>query len=199
MLRNNLTKQECPEDAEWLQGQLVGSVLCSSPIIQNLRAQLSASQREPVPFTRRAYLHLCLRQTPNGEKTSSLLFNHVWPRTCCLVFSHLFSRKPCVWACVCVCVCVCVLIAQLCPALCNPVDCSSSVHGIFQARTLEWVAISFSKGSSQSRDRIQVWLHCRQILYQLSHQRSPQIRVKRHILYLTAICSNFTKFLSLNY
>ena len=43
--------------------------------------------------------------------------------------------------------------------LCNPMDCSlpgSSVHGIFQARILEWVAISFSWGSSQPRDRTQV-------------------------------------------
>ena len=45
-----------------------------------------------------------------------------------------------------------VLIAQLCLILCNPMDCSSppdsSVHGILHARTLEWVAISFSTGSS---------------------------------------------------
>ena len=37
--------------------------------------------------------------------------------------------------------------AQLCPTLSNPMDCSltgSSVHGIYQARVLEWVAISFS-------------------------------------------------------
>ena len=42
-------------------------------------------------------------------------------------------------------VCVRVLAAQLCPTLCDPMDCSppgSSVHGILQARTLEWVAIS---------------------------------------------------------
>ena len=42
-------------------------------------------------------------------------------------------------------------VTQLCPTLCNPVDCSppgSSVHGILQARILEWVAISFSRGSS---------------------------------------------------
>jgi len=42
------------------------------------------------------------------------------------------------------------------PALCNPVDCrppGSSVHGIVQARILEWVAISFSRGSSQPTDR----------------------------------------------
>ena len=48
---------------------------------------------------------------------------------------------------VCVCVCVCVCVAQSCPTLCNPMDCrspGSSVHGILQARKLEWVAISFS-------------------------------------------------------
>ena len=43
--------------------------------------------------------------------------------------------------------------------LCNPMDCSlpgSSVHGILQARILEWVAISFSRGSSQLRDQTRV-------------------------------------------
>ena len=46
-------------------------------------------------------------------------------------------------------------VAQSCPTLRDPMDCSppgSSVHGIFQARILEWVAISFSRGSSRSRD-----------------------------------------------
>ena len=53
-----------------------------------------------------------------------------------------------------------------------PVDCSPpgpSVHGIFQARILEWVNISFSRVSSPGLP------HCRQILYQLSHQGSPRI------------------------
>ena len=45
----------------------------------------------------------------------------------------------------------------------------SSVHGILQARILEWVAISFSRGSSWPRNGTQVSRHCRQILYQLSH------------------------------
>ena len=48
-----------------------------------------------------------------------------------------------------------VLVAQLCATLCNPMDCSlpsSSVHGILQARILEWVAILFSRGSSWPRD-----------------------------------------------
>ena len=48
-------------------------------------------------------------------------------------------------------------VAQSCPTLCNSMDCSlsgSSVHGIFQARMLEWIAISFSRGSSRPRNRI---------------------------------------------
>ena len=50
-------------------------------------------------------------------------------------------------------------VAQSCPTLCDPMDCSLlgfSVHGIFQARVLEWVAISFSRGSFWLRDRTQV-------------------------------------------
>ena len=46
-------------------------------------------------------------------------------------------------------------VVQSCPTLCDPMDCSlpgSSVHGIFQTIVLEWIAISFSKGSSQPRD-----------------------------------------------
>ena len=53
-------------------------------------------------------------------------------------------------------------VAQSCPTLCNPMDCSlpgSSIHGILQARVLEWVAISFSRGSSQPRDQTRVsWI-----------------------------------------
>ena len=50
-------------------------------------------------------------------------------------------------------------VAQLCPTLCNPVDCSLpgfSIHGIFQARILEWVAVSFSRGYSWPRGWTQV-------------------------------------------
>ena len=49
-----------------------------------------------------------------------------------------------------------VLVAQLGLTLCNPMDCSmldSSVHGILQARILEGVAVSFSRGSSRPRDQ----------------------------------------------
>ena len=50
-------------------------------------------------------------------------------------------------------------VAQLCPTLCDPMDCSppgSSVHGILQARVLEWGAVAFSSGSSPPRDRTRV-------------------------------------------
>ena len=50
---------------------------------------------------------------------------------------------------------------QLYLTVCNPMDCSppgSSVHGILQKRILEWVAIPFSRGSSQPRDR--TWVSC---------------------------------------
>ena len=53
-----------------------------------------------------------------------------------------------------------VKVAQSCPALCNPIECSlpgSSVHGILQTRILKWVAIPFSRGSSQHRDKAQVY------------------------------------------
>ena len=49
-------------------------------------------------------------------------------------------------------------VAQSCLTLCDPMDCSlpgSSVHGIFQALVLEWIAISFSSRSSRPRDRTQ--------------------------------------------
>ena len=48
-------------------------------------------------------------------------------------------------------------VAQSCPTLCDPIDCSlpgSSVHGILQARGLEWVAISFSGGLTRDRTRV---------------------------------------------
>ena len=50
-----------------------------------------------------------------------------------------------------VCVCVCAKLLHLCLILCDPMNCSlpgSSVHGILQARILEWVAVPSSKGSS---------------------------------------------------
>ena len=70
-------------------------------------------------------------------------------------------------------------VAQSCPTLCDPVDCSLpgfSVHGIFQAKILEWVAISFSRGSSQAGFDPGLNPPCRQMLYCLSYQGSQFAR-----------------------
>ena len=78
-----------------------------------------------------------------------------------------------------------LLVVQLCPTL-WPHGFSlpgSSVHGILQARILEWVAISFSSITSLSRDWTRL-LHGRQILYHLSHQRSPRRREIPKLLFL---------------
>ena len=76
---------------------------------------------------------------------------------CCvktLVYSKLIQ---CIYMCVrvyvCVCVCMCV---QSRPSLCDPVDCNLpgfSVLGISQARILEWIAISYSRGLTWPRDQ----------------------------------------------
>ena len=67
-------------------------------------------------------------------------------------------------------------VAQSCPTLCDPMDCSlpgSSIHGIFQARVLEWVAISFSIESSWPRDRTRVSHKCPQYcVHTLRHSLS---------------------------
>ena len=84
------------------------------------------------------------------------------------VRSYRISQGVCVCVCVCVCVWVC---AQLPPTLRDPMQCSlpnSSVHGIFQPKILEWVAILYFRGSSLPRGW--TWLSCvsydgRQILH----------------------------------
>ena len=62
----------------------------------------------------------------------------------------------------------CCLVAKSCLTRCDPMNCSpsgSSVHGISQARTLEWVAIFFSRGSSPPRDQSRVSCIGKQVLY----------------------------------
>ena len=69
-----------------------------------------------------------------------------------------------------------VLVAKSCWTLCDPIDCNppgSSVHGILQARILEWVVIPFSRGSSRPRDQTHVSCIGRRVVYCLSHQGRP--------------------------
>ena len=84
------------------------------------------------------------------------------------------------------------LVTQSCLTLCDPMDCSppgSSVHGILQARILECIAIPFSRGSSQPRDRTQVSCIAGR-LYLMSHQGS------QFISYLYSDIVKFKKFLT---
>ena len=72
-------------------------------------------------------------------------------------------------------VCVCVLVTQSCPAPYDPMDCSppsSSVHGILQARNTGVSSHFLLQGIFLTPGLNLDLLHCRQILYHLSHQRS---------------------------
>ena len=74
--------------------------------------------------------------------------------------------------------CAAVLICSVMSDSLPPMDCSppgSSVHGILQARILEWVAIS-NQGISPTQESNPHLLHCRPILNHLSHKRSPVMR-----------------------
>ena len=72
----------------------------------------------------------------------------------------------------CICVVQC-LVAQSCPTLCNPMDCSppgSSVHGGSPGKTIGVGWHSLHQGIFPTQGLNPGLLHCRQILYQLSHQ-----------------------------
>ena len=84
---------------------------------------------------------------------NSLCLNWECPLCCFILFLFLLLCKV-RWS-------HSVVSAQSCPTLCNPVDCKLlgfSVHGILQARILEWIAVFFSRGSSRPRDWTRVSL-----------------------------------------
>ena len=73
---------------------------------------------------------------------------------------------------------------------CDSMDCSppgSSAHGILQARMLEWVAISFSRGSSQPRDRTLVSCIGRQILYCWAIREAPILQLSSFIAWNSSL------------
>ena len=87
------------------------------------------------------------------------------------------------------------LIAQSCQTICDPMDCNppgSSVHGILQARILEWVVIPFFRGIFLTQRSNPGILHCRQILYHLNHQRSPEYNDTSSLKKMQNRTSNFS-------
>ena len=120
----------------------------------------------------------------------SPIWNSTWKLP--YLFCHLSSRfgNKFLYSCF-YCLCVWVLVTQSCPALCDSMDWSlpgSSVCGISQAKILEWVAITISKGSSQHL------LHWQEDSLPLSHQGSLLDTISNYnIRYLreaSAICWN---------
>ena len=109
--------------------------------------------------TRRQGTHRYTKKGGEGRIFSSLFF-HRWSKLlhelspCWEKGKHTFQFiiSPTLLVQV---VIVVVLVTQSCPTLCDPTDCSppgSSVHGILQARVLEWIAVPFFRGSSWPRD-----------------------------------------------
>ena len=120
-------------------------------------------------------LHCHVDSSPPSQQGSPIRV--FWATSALFRLSFLLNKYPGVGFLdhrVCVCVCVCVLVAQSCLTLCDPMDCSppgSSVHGILQARILEWVAISLSRESSWPRDQTCISCIGRQILDHWSARR----------------------------
>ena len=91
------------------------------------------------------------------------------------------KKLCCAKSCVQMCLHVHAKSLQSCPALCDPMDCGSpgfAVHGILQARIVEWVAMPSSRGSSQPRDQTHIsYVSCigMQVLYHQCHPGSPNM------------------------
>jgi len=89
------------------------------------------------------------------------------------------------------------LCAWLCPALCDPMNCSppgSAVHGIFHTGILEWVSTSYSRDSSSPRDRTHIsctFYIGRQILYHCSTCEAQNEHVKLRSLLKASVSSDY--------
>ena len=121
------------------------TLLCSNPLLGGVPGDLAGYS--PWHYKEADTTKLMSTHTRTHTHTHNLLkenFISINLIYLCFYYNTLVSLK---WS----------EVAQSCPTLCDPMDCSlpsSSVHGILQARILEWVAISFSRGSSRPRDRI---------------------------------------------
>ena len=128
-------------------------MLCDQPTIKKLDTKAQRSNTPSISYIIariKCYLH---------DFTGRQVLVHAW---CFLDFAVL------------------CLVAQLCLTLCDPMDCTplgSSVQAplVLQARILEWVAMPSSRGIFPTQGSNPSLLHCRRILYSLSHQRSPSM------------------------
>ena len=100
-----------------------------------------------------AMVHRVHSWTQLSTPQSPCIYVNTHTNTHTNIYTH---THICIHVCVYIYIfCCCCLVTKMCSTLCNPMDCSlpgSSVYGISQASILEWVAISFFRGSSQPRD-----------------------------------------------
>ena len=94
------------------------------------------------------------------DRTPQILYSNLKHIDSVQLLANLLMSEPrslhLVWVCWLCLMDFLPVCAQSCPTVCGPMDCTqrgSSLHGIFQARILEWVAISYSRGFSWLRDR----------------------------------------------
>ena len=134
-----------------------------------LLSKIPSKQKNETEFiSKETWRHLYLWTTVNEDKKE---VGQIWPlynrsinvRQVCMIWPNLVYLLSLSYEH--------AKSLQLCLTLCNPMDCSLpgySVHGILQARILEWVAIPFTRGFSQPRDRAHIsYVFCigRRVLY----------------------------------
>ena len=139
----------------------------------------------------------------NLRITQELLVCHMKPWSFWVSFLFKVSNSVTIHSPVCVCVYMC---AQSCLTLCDSMDCSlpwSTVHGVLQARILEWVALPFSRGTSWPRDWTCVsYVSCigRWVLY---HNHHPGSTYQDFICFpetnITVCMNNYAPYLCLHF
>ena len=113
-----------------------------------------------------------MKQTIAAWGTYIYFLNNVFLNECFLTNFHNYATSLCVWKC--------YLLSHVW-LFCDPMDRSLpgfSAHGVLQARIQEWVAVPFSRGSSQPRDQIQVsYIRGRFLTVQASREKSHNITI----------------------
>ena len=130
-------KQICPWSTEWSRAKA----------IRVLPREHSSHSKHPLPTTQGKNLHMDIARWPTPKSDWLYFFQPKMEKLYTVsknkTRSWLYRASAAAQS------------LQACPTLCSPTDGSppgSSVHGIFQAIVLEWIAIFFSRGSSQPRD-----------------------------------------------
>ena len=147
-------------------------IFCLHPVVHGILVPPPGIKPAHPCIGRQSLNHWTTEEVPSFERTQPALARGQEPLASCelwvpsleLQFSHLCMRAKSL---------------QSCSIVCDPMDYSPpgfSVHGILPARTLEWVAISFSMGSSWSRDWNHIFCIGRQIFYHWATREASHLK-----------------------